>query len=91
MNTNNISPNLDLLDRIKQVDAPAFLFTRIRSKIESTNNIRFSAPWVVAGSFVLLVVVLLNVTIVFGNNKTDVKNNNLSQSLNLMSDNTLYK
>jgi hypothetical protein len=56
--------NLDLLKKVKKVDAPPFILTRIRSRIRehSEQNLPFSLR--LAGCLLLVVFIILNFTVI---------------------------
>lgn len=82
--------NLDILNQIKQVDAPPFLFTRIQQQIDNGSSYTFSKrlAWSLGVSFVI--VVIMNVAVLSYNAKTNRTNSNVAEVMNLMPNNSLY-
>ncbi|MCF8450715.1 MAG: hypothetical protein K9G49_12665 [Taibaiella sp.] len=93
MTQNKRNEPADMLDHIIKMDAPPFLFTRIRQKIAVAREQRITPAlaWVGAVSFTIILSV--NVYIVAGNtdSKTSGKASKLAQSMNLYPQNSLYE
>ncbi len=91
MNSNNKKLSLDLLGQIHKVDAPPFLFTRIKQRIENTCTSRFSLKltWSIGLSFIL--VLALNFMVINKRIHQIRSDNTLVNTFNLMPDNSLYK
>ena len=82
---------LDLLEHIKPVEVPPFLFTRIQQQIQNpkSEQLKPRVAWVLGVSF--LVVMLLNGFILF--HKSHNQSSELSvvaHSMNLYPSNTIY-
>jgi hypothetical protein len=85
-----MKPNLDILNQIKQVDAPPFLFTRIQQQIDNGSRYFFSKrlAWSLGVSFAI--VVIMNVALLSYNAKINRTNTNLAEVMDLMPNNSLY-
>ncbi len=83
---------IELLDQIKKVDAPPFLVTRIRQKIENSRQSRFSTGISWSLGISLLVVVVLNITIMMKQTHSTktAQDSNLAVAMNLIPTNSLY-
>jgi hypothetical protein len=85
-----IEEHLDSFKRIRKVEAPSFLFTRIQERIESVNyaSLRWKRTYVVAA----IVVCILNVTIVVQSITSRQHNSleNVVLAMHLSTENTLY-
>ena len=82
---------LELLKKIRPVEAPPFLFTRIQAKIRSTEAERLPASWRWAGRLAFVLLLVLNV-FAFKTGKTplSVPAEQLNQSMQLANLNQLY-
>lgn len=82
---------LELLDQIQKVEAPPFLMTRIRQKIDAAaaNQIPGSWVWSLGLSFIL--VMGLNIAIIVNNMQVPTTDDNIVNTMNLSPDNALYK
>lgn len=82
--------NLELLDGIKRVDAPPFLLTRIKQKIENSNYNKFSFKFAFSLGLSFIILLILNATIILTQKETQ-KNDNLDvYSFELITNNSLY-
>ncbi|MFM8744943.1 MAG: hypothetical protein ACKODM_16655 [Cytophagales bacterium] len=61
----DIDKNLELLRKIHPVDAPPFLFTRIKASIDSATEEKVSVKWNLSFAIVALIVLTLNVSAFF--------------------------
>lgn len=94
-NNINIDERLESLKKIRKVDAPPYLFTRIKAEIDSFNNLRTEAPvqWKWAFAVTAIAIIILNISIMF---KTDVTGINTSgidkivTTMHLSNNNDLY-
>jgi hypothetical protein len=79
-----------MLEEIKKVYAPEFLFTRIQQKIKDVEKNKFSINlvWTFASSFIVLLV--LNVLIINDGTKTKHKDANLAEKFQLAPTNSFY-
>ena len=86
-----MNEHLDILDKIQRVDAPPFLYTRITQRIESEKfeKISYKKVWAIASVF--LVILSVNIAIVVNNPSESNAKTEFAQSMNLISNNTLYK
>lgn len=80
--------NIDMLGQIQKVDAPPFLLTRIRQKIENARNSNFSPRLAWSLFTAVVLVLLLNLGVVIS--KTS-DTDNLADTMNLLPKNTLYR
>ena len=85
----NIEQKIELLQKIKRVDAPPFLFTRIEAKLSNNNN---EIPFIPKWAFVLSSSLILSLNVfVFTANKSE--SNSIVQvgnSMKLTVSNNLY-
>jgi hypothetical protein len=83
---------IDLLDNINKVEAPPYLLTRINQKIRATKEDNFSKNWVVTLGLSLFVLVILNTQILINNNDyLPSQEESFAESMNLTTNNTLYR
>lgn len=88
----NIDNKLDELRRIKQVDAPPFLYTRIMQQIENLAEIPVSIKWRWAYAASAILILALNLSILLNQNITD-KNSSIESvvsGMQLTNTNLLY-
>lgn len=89
----NIDNKLDLLKKIKVVDAPPFLLTRIRQQIQNLGEVEAPVKWKWAFALTALVILVLNVSVFFKSTQTETKKDgieNVISSMNLSTVNDLY-
>lgn len=92
----NIDNKLDLLKKIKEVDAPPFLLTRIRQQIENLNNVEAPVKWKWAFAVSAVLILALNISILFTSSGKTVTTNkadgieSVVSSMNLTNTNQLY-
>lgn len=89
----NIDNKLDLLKKIKEVDAPPFLLTRIRQQIQNLGEVEAPVKWKWAFALTALVILALNVSVFFKSTGTETKKDgieNVISSMNLSTVNDLY-
>ena len=95
----NIDDRLNQLKQINPVDAPPFLLTRIRQRIQNLGDMEAPLQWKWAFAFTTLIILALNISILFtsaGNetagtttsNKAEIQN--VFNSLDLSTSNNLY-
>lgn len=91
MKINKNSEVLDVLKLIKKVDAPPFLLTRIRQKIEASQTVKFSKPlsWSLGISFTI--VLALNFVALVHTNTNIKPQSSIPESMNLLPHNSIYK
>lgn len=81
--------HIELLENIKKVDAPPFLFTRIEAKIAHVTSDKLNWKWALSGLATLALVLTINITL--SQNVVDEEpNNNIVSELNLSPTNQLY-
>ncbi|MBK8610978.1 MAG: hypothetical protein IPL84_13805 [Chitinophagaceae bacterium] len=99
MEDNNIDNKLDALKLIEAVDAPPFLLTRIRQRIQNQELVKAPVKWKLAFAFTSVVLLALNIAILFksaGNNDekpaTDGKTSieTVVSSMNLSTSSNFY-
>lgn len=85
--------DLNDLEKIKLVEAPPYLFTRIQAKIENAKNTTISKKTAWAMSFAFIFILTLNVSILMSYQLNSNLNSteNYAQSIHLTTNNTLYK
>jgi hypothetical protein len=88
----DIEKKLELLKKIKEVDAPPFLLTRIKERIDSSTIEKAPATWRLAFVTAAIIVLALNVSILF---KSSGKQNEkgieeVISSMDLSNTNDLY-
>ena len=89
----NIDNKLDGLKKIRQVDAPPFLLTRIRQQIQSLQDAPAPVKWKWAFAVSTILVLALNISILFKSTDTQPTKpgiENVVKSMNLSSANNLY-
>ncbi len=88
----NIDQKLDLLKKIQKVDAPPFILTRIRQRLDSAELMPASTAWKLAFGSGLLLVAALNVSILllrFSNtNKSQIQE--IVSTMDLSNQNDFY-
>ncbi len=55
--------NIELLRKVRQVEAPPFLLTRIRARIDAARAEKLPAAWAWAGTLAFGLLLLLNVVL----------------------------
>lgn len=88
----NIDNKLDELKKIKQVDAPPFLLTRIRQQIQSLEKAPAPVKWKWTFAATAIIILALNVSIVFksGDSETNSGVNDIVSAMHLSNSNALY-
>lgn len=81
---------LDILDRIGQVDAPPFLFTRIQEKVKAQLAERFTKKQAILCLVGMVVVIAINV-FALRSSAPEPKENDLVSGMNLSPSNQLYR
>jgi hypothetical protein len=90
----DIDNKLDLLKKIRKMDAPPFLFTRIKQQVNNLSSIEASIKWKWAFALGLLFILTCNLSVIFKSNifieskHASVKN--LINDMNLSSKFDLY-
>ena len=87
-----IDKKLDALKKIKQVDAPPFLITRIKQQIENLENAPAPVKWKWAFAVSTMLILVLNVSVFFKNNNTKEKAGieSVISAMHLSDTNALY-
>ena len=82
--------NLDSLKRIKPVDAPPFLFTRIQARIESLDYVPVQWKWGFAAA--ALIVLAMNLGVVLQSTGSDQRAGvqDVVSAMHLTTSNSLY-
>ncbi len=83
--------NIDQLEKIQAVEVPPFLLTRIKQKIESNRASLMPQSLVKAFTLSFLFLLILNFGAVLYSLKSDTGKENLVESMNLSTFNSLYK
>ncbi|MFA9212545.1 MAG: hypothetical protein ACEQSR_01685 [Candidatus Methylacidiphilales bacterium] len=89
MNNHQIDNELNKLANIQKVDVPIFLFTRIKSKI-NTQSQQFEPTFVWRISLALVIILLLNAAVVTINLNGKKHENSLAKTMRLTPNNELY-
>jgi hypothetical protein len=82
--------NINNLDNIKKVEVPPFLYTRIQQKIEFLDATIMPTKHTWAINLSLCLVIVLNIGIIYSYNAKTNSTKNYAESINLISDNSLY-
>ena len=84
---------IDLLEQIKKVDAPPFLLTRIKQKIENAQQASFSKglSWSLVISLCMMVLLNIAVMIKYTNSTTSMQHSTIASAMNLLPTNSLYE
>jgi hypothetical protein len=94
MKKDNIYDPADMLELVGRVEAPPFLLTRIRQRIENVRQQKVSPGFAWAATLSFLLVLSVNVYIMAGGaGKMEGRGRqvNLAQTMNLFPDNSLYE
>jgi hypothetical protein len=90
----SIDKKLDLLKQIKEVEAPPFLLTRIRHRINHPGNAEAPVKWKWAFALTSVVILALNISILLTSAASATKKNtgveNVVNAMNLSTQNDLY-
>ena len=84
---------IDLLEQIKKVDAPPFLLTRIKQKIENAQQASFSKglSWSLVISLCMMLLLNIAVMIKYTNSTTSMQHLTIAAAMNLLPTNSLYE
>lgn len=88
----NIDNKLDTLKKIRQVEVPPFLFTRIRQEIQNLGNVEAPVKWKRAFAATAVLLLALNLSLFIKSSQTE-KNAGIDtvvSSMKLSSTNALY-
>lgn len=82
----------EMLEQVRRIEAPPFLFTRIRQKIADAEQ-RIATPWVLATGISMLLLLFLNFCVISKNTTGSrlKESAQLAQSMQLMPENSLYE
>lgn len=83
--------DLEHLSRINKVDAPPFLFTRILQKIENQKREAMSKSMAVSLGISFAVLLFINTMVFIENNAKTNSVENYAESIQLISNSSLYK
>jgi hypothetical protein len=90
----SIDKKLDLLKRIKAVEAPPFLFTRIYQQINNPGTAEAPIKWKWAFALTSIFLLALNISILFTSSTVATKKNagiaNIVNTMSLSAQNDLY-
>jgi len=67
----NIENKLDALKKVKQVEAPPFLLTRIKQQIQNQQNTAAPVKWRWAFAVSTIIILALNLSILFTQKSSD--------------------
>lgn len=84
------SEDLEMLAHISKVEAPPFLFTRIREKIAQSEAFIYSPKIAHTLGFSLALIILLNLAVVINYRLNNPVKNDLLVNLHIQNDNNLY-
>ena len=88
----NIDNRLDKLKNIRRVDAPTFLFTRIKQQIENLAQPPAPARWRFAFVSVAIILLILNMAVLIRSSRIEKRSGveQVVKSMHLSSSNDLY-
>lgn len=88
----NIDNKLEALKKIKQVEAPPFLLTRIKQQIQNLGNAPAPVKWRWAFAASAIIILALNISVFFTRNSsaTNTGIETVVSSMNLSNSNSLY-
>ncbi len=83
--------NLNDFNKIKKVEVPPFLFSRIQQKIKNINSdtLTKKTSWALGLSFIAIVGLNIGLIVISQNSSQSIEK--YAQSINLTSPNTFYK
>ncbi|MFN0216495.1 MAG: hypothetical protein ACKVT2_19720 [Saprospiraceae bacterium] len=83
---------MEQLKKVRKVDAPPFLLTRIQAKIRASAAEKVPVSWNWAGALALSILLVLNISLFIGTGKTPGidRTQSLAEGMNLQSNNQLY-
>jgi hypothetical protein len=90
MKMNKNTDVLDVLNQIKKVDAPPFLLTRIKQKIEASRPEKFSKSLSWSLSVSLAFVLGLNIMTIIHNRTSIKQENSIVQTMDMLPHNSIY-
>ncbi len=83
--------DLNNLNKIRSVEAPPYLFTRILQKIEQAKVEQVSKPVFWLGSFSFMILLAVNTLVLFNTKTEPITTKNYAEYIQLTPNNTLYK
>ncbi len=83
--------DLENLGKIKRVEAPPYLFTRIKQRIEQSKKERLTRGTAVALSLSFAVLLVINTLVIVKYNTAPNTLQSYAQSIHLTSNNSLYQ
>lgn len=83
--------DLEQLTMINKVEAPPFLFTRILQKIENKKRETMSKSMAISLGISFVVILLINTMVFIENNDKTNSVEKYAESIQLISNNSLYK
>ncbi len=88
----NIDNKLDALKKIKTVDAPPFLLTRIKQRIQNLENVPAPVKWKFGFVASALIIIVLNVSVFLKSGSTTNNSgiDTVVSTMNLTNTNELY-
>lgn len=90
MKKDYLPSDLEVLSQIAKVNAPAFLYTRIKEKLRHNYTVNFTPKISVSLGFSLVLILILNAAVILKYQPRSLPQKNLLVSLNLQSTNDLY-
>lgn len=88
----NIENKLDALKKVKQVEAPPFLLTRIKQQIQNLHNTPAPLKWRWAFAISAIIILGLNLSVLFNQKSSDNDSGieTVVNSMHLSNTNALY-
>ena len=88
----NTEDEFNWFKKIRKVDAPAFLYTRIRSQLDNLSNARPSRRWILAFAAAAVLIVTLNTAALLSvpSNFENAGATELVQTMQLSTNNNIY-
>jgi hypothetical protein len=88
----NIHDDLKDLAKLQRVEAPPFLMTRIRAKIEANRSERLTPRWALAASLAFGLLLVANISLLNSNGQSPVNHNMeiIASGFDLVPNNQLY-
>ena len=82
--------DLEVLSQIVKVDAPPFLYTRIKEKLKQNYTVNFTSKTSFSLGFSLVLLLILNAAVILKYQPTTLPKKNLLVNLNIQTTNELY-
>ncbi len=80
----------DILEKIKKVDAPPFLYTRILNRIQNKVQETVPVKWAVVAAACMIALIIINISVISKTNTTQTNSFELSEAFSLQTSNSLY-